>query len=59
MSNSDYENSDDEDESMFVASERHAQLMADLAKFFNRLAWGMIGIIVVIIGAVVFFFIKR
>lgn len=47
---------DDEDESMYVASERHAQLMAELAQFFNRLAWGMIGIIVVVIGAVIFFF---
>lgn len=46
----------DEDEAIYVASERHAQLMNELAQFFNKLAWGCLGIIVVAIATVYFFF---
>lgn len=50
-------NEQPEDESMYVASERHAQIMQELQQFGNRLAWGCLGVVVVAI-ATVYFFIK-
>lgn len=49
-------NVDDEEESMYVASERHAQIMQELQTFMNRAAWGCLGIIVVVIATAYFFF---
>jgi hypothetical protein len=45
-----------EEESMEAASQRHADLMLELRQFGNNLAWGCVGIIVVIIATVYFFF---
>ena len=47
-----------EDESMYAASERHAQIMQELQTYGNRAAWGCIGIIVVAIGTAIFYLFK-
>jgi hypothetical protein len=46
----------DDDGSIYAASERHAQIMRELQIFGNRLAWGCLGIIVVAIATIYFFF---
>ena len=48
----------DEDKEIWSASERHAQIMQDGENFFRRLAWGCAGVVVLVVGTVLFFLFK-
>lgn len=48
-----------EEEDYTSAAERHSQIMAEGAIFFRRLAWGVIGTIVIIVGTIIFFFVRE
>lgn len=55
MSNGNVSNEESE---FATAAERHHQIMIDLDKGMNRIVWGCAGLVVIIIGALIFYFLK-
>jgi hypothetical protein len=47
-----------EDDEYLTVSERHHQLMMDGERFFRRLFWGCMGIVVLVVGTVIFLLFK-
>lgn len=45
---------DSEEADYWNASERHSQTMAEGSRFFRRLGWGIVGVVVVVCGFIIF-----